>query len=258
LPMIYMGSGNFTYWLELAGKGAGIKTAWGYGNASQAGMMPQIRAAGFKREDVFLETMIPCGGIDGGAEPMNASMAKVYLEQDLELLNTSYIDLLLLHHPCATPNETQIVWKVLEEAVAKGQAKAIGVSNFAAPDLKALLPAVKTPIAVNDAHFAVGVMDYETIALCNAHNISLVSFSSLSAGVPMTHSTITKIATKHNVSNAQIMLRFVSAHNISILSSFHKNSYAKEDMDIFAIDLRQESAHVKIASRSNVKIAQSC
>merc|ERR1712232_140451 len=96
------------------------------------------------------------------------------------------------------------------------------------------------------AHFAVGVMDYDTIEFCNAHNISLVSFSSLAAGVPMGHPTIAAIAAKHNASNAQIMYRFVSAHGISVLSSFHEREHAMEDMNIFDIDLSsQDMADLK-------------
>ena len=53
LPMLYMGAGNFTEWMQMAGKGAGVKTAWSYHN--QPGILPQVYAAGFAREDVFLE-----------------------------------------------------------------------------------------------------------------------------------------------------------------------------------------------------------
>merc|ERR1712232_417857 len=87
------------------------------------------------------------------------------------------------------------------------------------------------------AHFAVGGMDYETIDFCKLHNISLVSFSSLAAFVPMDNPTIGRIAAKHNVSNAQIMYRFVSAHGISVLSSFSKMEHAVEDIGIFDIEL---------------------
>ena len=45
---------------------------------------------------------------------MNATMAEHYITADLQQLNTSYIDLMLLHHICATPAETAVVWKALE------------------------------------------------------------------------------------------------------------------------------------------------
>ena len=64
------------------------------------------------------------------------------------------------------------------------------------------------PIAVNEGHFAVGVIDYDTIAVAKQHNITLVSFSSLAAGVPGDHPTITAVASRHNVSNAAVMLKY--------------------------------------------------
>merc|ERR1712153_59316 len=60
LPMLYMGMGNFTAWVELVGKGAGVKTAWGYHN--QKSVASQIASS--PREDIFLESMIPCGFVD--------------------------------------------------------------------------------------------------------------------------------------------------------------------------------------------------
>eukprot|EP00947_MAST-08B_sp_MAST-8B-sp1_P001425 g1425.t1 len=232
-----MGGGNFTAWVELAGRGSGVKTAWEYHN--QPSILPQVYAAGLRREDVMLETMLPCGGAgDPNPEPMNASYAEFYIKQDLELLNTSYVDLLLLHHTCASQEETAAVWKALEAALRRGDAKAIGVSNFDAADLSALLAVAEEPISVNEAHFAVGIMDHDTIALAKAHGIALVSFSSLAAGVPTDHPVVAGVAQKHNVSGAQVMYKYVSAHGIAVLSSMSSNpAYVAEDLGIFDFDL---------------------
>lgn len=178
------------------------------------------------------------GAGDPNPEPMNASYAQYYIEQDLKLLNTDYVDLLAIHHRCASPEETAEVWTALEAALHKGQAKAIGVSNFDATDLAQLQAVAKEPISVNEAHFAIGVMDYDTIKFAKEHNIQLISFSSLSAGVPMTNPVITAVATRHNVSNAAVMLKYVSVHGISVLSSMPANpEYAEEDIGIFDFDL---------------------
>ena len=72
-----------------------------------------------------------------------------------------------------------------------------------------LLHAATEPIAVNEAHFAVGDMDYEAIEFCKQHNIALVAYSTLSGSVPMSHPTLARIGTSHNVSAAQVMMRSV-------------------------------------------------
>ena len=112
LPMMYMGAGNLTDWAKLVGKGAGVKTAWGYHN--QPSILPQVYAAGLKREDIFLESMVPCGFVDHPA-PQNKSTAADFIRQDLQLLNTTYVDLIAIHHQCNTPEETAEVWSALGE-----------------------------------------------------------------------------------------------------------------------------------------------
>jgi diketogulonate reductase-like aldo/keto reductase len=135
LPLLIMGDGvnwgrgtNWTQWIDLVGAGAGIDSAWDYG--SEPAIPPAIAKSKFSREDIFITSKIPCDHWDGGVEPMNRTQAEWYIARDLAELNTSYVDLMLLHHICATPAETIEVWKALEGMKQRGQARAIGVSNF--------------------------------------------------------------------------------------------------------------------------------
>ena len=80
---------------------------------------------------------------------MNSSLARAYIKSNLNQLQTSYVDLLLLHHTCSTPEETIMVWRVLEEAKKNGSAKLIGVSNFVSEDIRALLAEAKETVSVN-------------------------------------------------------------------------------------------------------------
>jgi 2,5-diketo-D-gluconate reductase A len=157
-----------TQWANLVGPGAGIDTAWDYGTQSK--IPPGIEASRLSREEVFITTKIPCDHWDGGVEPMNATMAEHYITTDLQQLNTSYVDLMLLHHICASPAETAEVWKALETMKQKGLARAIGVSNFEVEDLTALAEVATEPIAANQCHFGVGEMDHATLALQRARD----------------------------------------------------------------------------------------
>ena len=253
LPLLYMGAGNWSEWLGAVGAGAGLKTAWLYGN--QQTLMPAVRAAGLRREDVFIETMLPCGvGTPNATLPMTAELAWQYIHTDLRLLGTDYVDLLLVHHRCDTEAETKAVWGAMEQALRNGTARAIGVSNFDVDDLKALQAYATAPVAVNEAHFAVGVMDYEMVAYANEHDIALVSFSSLAAGVPLSHPTVQRIAARHGASAAQVMYAFVAAHNISVLSGISKPEFVAEDLHIFDVHLSpaelQELAALQTGKRT--------
>jgi diketogulonate reductase-like aldo/keto reductase len=247
MPMLMMGGNDFAGWFAAAGKGAGIQTFHGYGNGPH--IAPQLQKAG--RHNVFVSTGIPCGccGSDAPAvQPMNTSLAKGYIDDELSQLNTSYVDLLLFHHRCRTPEETVLVWRALEDAKRAGRARHIGVSNFNAHDLQLLVTHAEEPVEVVEAHFGtalpcplpcspahpqgvcccrsagVGIMDFEVLEFTRAHNIHPVSFSSLSEAstdLAALHPAVAQVAAAHgNVSSAQVMYAYVHSKNITVLSTY--------------------------------------
>jgi diketogulonate reductase-like aldo/keto reductase len=174
MPMLAMGGNDFEGWFKVAGKGAMIQTFHGYGNGAH--LAPQIQAAG--RGNVFVSTGIPCGCCGSDAPkvtPMNKSLAMGYIMDELAQLNTTYVDLLLFHHRCKTPEETAAVWTAFEECKKTGQAKHIGVSNFNTHDLSTLMKTVTEPIEVLEAHFGVGMMDFAVIDFANKNNVRELS-----------------------------------------------------------------------------------
>jgi diketogulonate reductase-like aldo/keto reductase len=195
-------------WISLGGRG--LDTAYSYGAKDQTGMGAAVGKASVPREDLFLTTKIPCAG--------NASGAMHYIQQDLAQLKLSYVDLLLIHEPtgCKTAAQLQETWKGLEEALEKRLTRAIGVSNFEVPQLKEVLATAVTPPAVNQCCMRVGVHDDPTIAFCAVHDIVYQAYSPLGHGTNTTEPPVLllpelkEMATKHNVSAAQVAFRFLT------------------------------------------------
>jgi diketogulonate reductase-like aldo/keto reductase len=241
MPMMIMGGSEFAGWFEIAGKGAGIQTFHGYGNGAH--LAPQIAKVG--RENVFVSTGIPCGccGSDGPkVKPVTFAEATGYIEDELSQLNTTYADLLLFHHRCDTAAETAAVWEALEAAKAAGKARHIGVSNFNTNDLEILSKTAKQPIEVLEAHFGVGIFDFEVVKWARQNNIHPVSFSSLSEGstdLPGLAPTVAKIAATHSINTEQVMYAYVHQKNITVLSSYDPThpDWVKQDLAIFDIRL---------------------
>lgn len=241
MPMMLMGGNDFAGWFKAAGKGAGIQTFHGYGNAEH--LAPQLQAAG--RENVFVSTGIPCGCCGGDApkwQPMNATTAEWYIDDELAKLNTSYADLLLFHHRCKTESETAAVWSALEAAKRAGKARHIGVSNFNVFDLTNLVAVAKEPVEVLESHFGVGVMDFEVLEFAKAHNIHPVAYSSLSeksTDLATLPPAVAKVADAHGVSTVQVMYAYVHQHDVTVLSSYNpdKPKHTEEDLAIFSITL---------------------
>eukprot|EP00756_Hemistasia_phaeocysticola_P022963 Hpha_TRINITY_DN15865_c4_g3::TRINITY_DN15865_c4_g3_i2::g.188439::m.188439 len=116
------------------------------------------------------------------------------------------------------------------------------LSNFNTHDLQALMAVAESPIEVLEAHFGVGLMDYEVIQYARTHHIQPVAFSSssqLNTDLPNLTTTLAAIGAVHNITAHQVMYAYVRAYNITVLSTFDPNhpEWATEDVAIFNITL---------------------
>ena len=216
IPAFLMGGDDFAEWFAAAGSGAAIQTFFAYGNGPH--IAPQLKR--FGRSNVFVSTGIPCGccGADSPRiEPMNTSLAMEYIDAELAQLQVDHADLLLFHHRCRTEAETADVWRAFELAKRQGKTRHIGVSNFNTHDLEVLSSTAVEPIEVLEAHFGVGLMDWEVLEYARQHNIHPVAFASLSEAHtdhPTLHDAVSRVASAHGISSVQAMYAYVLHHNL--------------------------------------------
>lgn len=95
-----------------------LDTAQSYYNEAQVGSA--IVRSGVPREDIFLTTKV-------WIEHYGYQQTKKSVLESLEKLQTSYLDLILLHQPFA---DYYGAYRALEELYEAGKVRAIGVSNF--------------------------------------------------------------------------------------------------------------------------------
>ena len=97
-----------------------IDTARYYGNEVGVGrgLQKAIDEGIVTREDVFVTSKIYGGDYE---------RAKGIIDDAIKDLNVDYIDLLLIHQPGA---DDEGVYKAMEEAVADGRLRSIGISNY--------------------------------------------------------------------------------------------------------------------------------
>ena len=128
----------------LAG-GMGIDTADSYHNQPEIAVA--IAASGVERKKLFITTKVPCEG-------------DVYanIEEDLRELQTSYVDLMLIHFPCKDLDGTRNAWKALQAAHNAGLARSIGVSNFLAADLDAVMALGGVTPSLNQCQMSVAAL----------------------------------------------------------------------------------------------------
>ncbi|MDD7465388.1 MAG: aldo/keto reductase [Actinomycetaceae bacterium] len=124
-----------------------IDTAQMYDNEAEVGSA--ITASGIPREEIFLTTKLN----NDHHEPDSARRS---LDESLTKLQTDHVDLFLIHWPMpkAYGGSYPETWRVMQEFVADGRARTVGVSNFDVPHLERLLAEVGVMPAINqiEAH----------------------------------------------------------------------------------------------------------
>ena len=179
MPIVNLGGvteapGNYTLFLELGGRG--LDTALSYGTATQEQVGAAIHSGIVPRDEIFVTTKVMC--CPRAKTPSqcttypNLTIAE-QVDRDLKELGIDQIDLLLLHWPCITDEDTGQRYLELEEALASNKTRAIGVSNFEIKHYKAIENAGATvKPAVNQCAMSIGLHDDETIEFSIEHNIT--------------------------------------------------------------------------------------
>lgn len=205
-----------------------IDTAAIYGN--ETGVGEGIARSGLPREELFVTTKV------WNDKQGHDSTLKAF-DRSLRQLGLEYVDLYLIHWPCPSRGLFVETWRALEELLAAGKTRAIGVSNFRVPDLETLLAETEVVPALNQIELHPYLQQEELRAFHAAHGIATEAWSPLGRGAVLEDPTIARIAAAHGVSPAQVMIRWhLQLGNIVIPKSSTPARIA-ENADVFGFAL---------------------
>ncbi|OSX61141.1 hypothetical protein POSPLADRAFT_1182299 [Postia placenta MAD-698-R-SB12] len=185
-----------------------IDTAAAYANEKEVGV--GLKNSGVPREDIFLTTKL---NNSDQRDPEGA------LETSLNNLETSYLDLWLMHWPCPMKNGKpdpsvawQDTWKKME-VIYKAhpeKVRAIGVSNFSVKYLEELLSFATIVPAVNQIESHPSLKQEDVVALSRSKGIAITAYSPLgSDNAPLaSNPTIVEIAKAYNVSPTAVLISY--------------------------------------------------
>jgi diketogulonate reductase-like aldo/keto reductase len=199
-----------------------IDTAQGYENERAVG--GAIRASGLARDEVFVTTKFFTARADPEAEA----------ELSLERLGLDYVDLYLLHDPQQDPTWA---WPAMERVHRRGLARSIGVSNFAAPDLDALLAIATVPPAVNQVQLNPFAYRRALVAACAERGIAVEAYSPLTHGSDLDDPAIRVVAGRVSRTPAQVMLRWGLQHGFVVLPKTNDPERQTENAAVFDFEL---------------------
>mmetsp|Transcript_55699 Transcript_55699/g.99951 ORF Transcript_55699/g.99951 Transcript_55699/m.99951 type:complete len:347 (-) Transcript_55699:92-1132(-) len=226
MPMISIGTGGEkreqTYaivrsWLSIGGVGLDVGAVYGYEQKVSRAM----NSVGATREEVFITSKLS-----------NCENVKAGVFQELDLLQTNYIDLLLLSHPEGNCTDA---WLTLEDFHRQGILRSIGISNFEVADMQEILRTAQIKPAVNQITFDVFMHDDEVVSFARTHNITIEAYSPLR---DLTRSeVIHSIASFHDVSPYQVVLRWIVQQGHTAIFQPISREHQEVNADIFNFTL---------------------
>ena len=224
-----------------------IDTAAAYGNEREVGAA--IRSSGIARDEVFIETKVWVTdyGYDAALHAFDKAAAK---------LGVDAIDLLILHQPRVEDfGLTIAAYKALEQLLADGRVRAIGVSNCTPAILARFLPEVSVVPAVNQIELHPYFTQRANVAANAAAGILTQAWSPIGgithyygseATSTFTDATLVGIGQRHGKTPAQVMLRWhiqqgrqvipKSTHATRIAENFDIFDFSLSDIELAAID----------------------
>eukprot|EP00439_Symbiodinium_sp_Y106_P027970 s294_g3.t1 len=184
-----------------------IDTAPGFGNEEE--IANGIRAAGLRREDVFLVTKL------SPAEHGDAEEVEEALGASLQRLGTGYIDLFLIQSPQG--GSVIWTWDAVLAMRDRGLARAVGVCNFSAAHLAGLAATGRQLPEVLQVELHLAQQQQELTAHCAGNGIAVMAASPLARGqlcrsshgsFPDAWRSLAGMAAKKGRSQAEIALRW--------------------------------------------------
>jgi diketogulonate reductase-like aldo/keto reductase len=208
-----------------------IDTAAAYRN--EAGVAAAIAESGIAREDLFITTKLWNSeqGFDSTLAAFNKS---------LEALDTTYVDLYLIHWPMPTEGKFLDTWRAFERIKAEGGARSIGVSNFRIPDLEKLRAEADEQPTINQIELHPYLQQEELRAWHAEHEVVTEAWSPIAQGAVLDDETLETIAAHHQRTTAQVVLRWhIQLGNVVIPKSVTPER-VRENFEIFDFELTED------------------
>ncbi|CAM5559157.1 MULTISPECIES: aldo/keto reductase [Streptomyces] len=209
-----------------------IDTAAAYGNEEGTGKA--IARSGIPREELFVTTKLwnSDHGYDAALRAFDTSLEKLGLD---------HVDLYLIHWPLPAKDTAVDTYKALEKIYSEGRARAVGVSNFLPEHLERLIDATSVIPAVNQIELHPHLQQRAAREYHDEQGITTEAWSPLGQGKGLLEvPAVVAIAQKHNVTPAQVVLRWhVQLGNVAIPKSVTP-SRIKENIDVFSFELDTE------------------
>jgi 2,5-diketo-D-gluconate reductase A len=232
---------------------------------NEVGTGKGIKTSGIPRKEIFITTKLFPGYKPWGVPEKNYEQTIATFKDQLKQLQLDYVDLYLIHAPFSKYRMEQ--WRALMELKKLGLTKHIGVSNYNKECIREIMDAGLTKPEVNQIEFN---------PICN--QVDLSKFMKENLIVPIAYSLLAplstwrkekgqggdflsetkiecqlvtkEIATRLNVTEAQLLLRWGLQHGYSVLTKSSKPERIRANINLFDFEISTED--MKILDQLNL------
>ncbi|WP_208008486.1 aldo/keto reductase [Agromyces protaetiae] len=217
-----------------------IDTAAAYRN--EEGVGEGIRRSGLDRDDVFIETKVWISDF-GYDETLHA------FEKSVGKLGVDRLDLLILHQPLPSRFDLTVgAYRALEQLLADGRVRAIGVSNFLAQHLEELAAETSVVPAVNQIELhpyfqqrAVQEADAAAGTITQAWSpIGGITAYWKRGATVFDDPVLGAIGDAHGKTRAQVMLRWHLQQGRQAIPKSVRPERLRENFDVFDFELSDD------------------
>lgn len=205
-----------------------VDTAAIYENEESVGA--GVRDSGVKRDEVFITTKV-------WNESQGFEAAGKALEKSLRRLQMDYVALLLIHWPVPATNLFVDTWRALVRAKEQGKVRSIGVSNFNPIHLQRLIAETGVTPVMNQVELHPFFQQSELRRYHDELAIRTQAWSPLGQGEALASPVIVEIATRHQRTPAQVIIRWhLQLGNVAIPKSITPTRI-EENIKVFDFEL---------------------
>ena len=215
-----------------------IDSAQMYRNEEQCGrvirefLASSDNTEGLKREDIFFTSKL-------ASNSTSYDEVRSSIKQSVKTCGLDYIDLFLLHSPYGGKQARLTSWKAVEDAVADGEVRIGGVSNFGVKHLEELIASKPKMLqAVNQIEVHPFNTRTSITEFCQKNGIMVEAYAPLARALRMKHPVIKELSGKYGVTPAQLLVRWSLQHGFVPLPKSVTPSRIEENAKIgsFAIE----------------------
>lgn len=168
------------------------------------------------------------------------------VDHSLHLMGIDHIDLLLIHRPDPLMDHHE-TGTVLDEVIASGKVRSVGVSNFRPYDWELLQSAMKNQLVTNQIELSVLAHDSFVngdVAFHQRIGTPLMAWSPLAGGAlfsgdhPDVMNALSDVASQNNVDETAVAIAWLLAHPSRILPVLGTNSLERIKGMSAALDVK--------------------